>query len=358
MKVYLDNAATTPIDSNVLKAMMPYFKERFGNPASVHSWGQEAYQAIDKAREQVAKFLNCKFSEVIFTGSATESNNLAIKGLAKSHVVTTAIEHKSVLKTCKNFKTTYLKYNFSLKDLEKAITPKTDLVSIMYANNETGEILPIKEIGKIVKKHNVYFHVDAVQAINWFKIDLTNIDLLTFSGHKIYGPKGVGVLYVRQGVPLKPIITGGAHELGLRAGTENVAGIVGLGEAVNSLSKCNAKVKKLKDKLVKGALKIKGVKLNGSGLPNIANLSFDGVEGEGLAIALDQEGVGVSTGSACTSEALVPSHVLMAMGLSHEQTHSSLRFSLGKHTTAKEIDYVLKVLPKVLNRLRKISGYV
>lgn len=382
-KIYLDCAATTPIDDMVLKKMMPYLKDKYGNPSSIHQFGQETAQAVDKARIQVAKFLNCKPLEIIFTGSASESDNLAIRGLIRKgdHIITTKIEHKAVLETCKDLeskgiKVIYLpvdKYGLiNLKDLEKNITPKTKLVSIMYANNEIGAVQSIKEIGQLIaeinknKEHRIYFHSDAVQAANWFKLNVDNlgVDLLTLSGHKIYGPKGVGVLYMRQGTPISPLITGGDHEWGLRAGTENVAGIVGTGEAISQITKSKAqvsKIEKLRDKLVKNILKIPGSKLNGpikkeNRLPNIANFSFQGVEGEGLVISLDQEGIAVSTGSACTSKALLPSHVLKAMGLSELQAHSSLRVSLGKHTTIKEIDYLLRILPRVIKRLRKISG--
>lgn len=394
-KIYLDYAATTSMDKAVVKAMEPYFSERYGNPASIHSWGQKTQAAIDEARKQVVDFLNCKSSEIIFTGSASESDNFAIRGLLKAlkrrkrtgekiHIITSQIEHKAVLETCYDLekdgvKVTYLPVGkdgiINLDDLKAEITPETDLVSIMYVNNETGAIQPIKKIGNLLeeinktKEHRIFFHTDAVQAVNWLNCDPSElkVDLLALSGHKIYGPKGVGVLYIRQGTPISPIITGGDQEWGLRAGTENVAGIVGLGAAISLLSKkekrqTGAKVKKLRDKLVKRVLlKIPDSNLNGSTkaeerAPHIANFSFRGVEGEGLVISLDQEGIAVSTGSACTSRALKPSHVLMAMGLSELEAHSSLRVSLGKYTTEKEINYFLKILPRVVERLRKISG--
>jgi len=405
-KIYLDYAATTPIDKKVLRAMGPYFGlpagERYGNPASIHSWGQEAQAAIDKAREQAANLLNCKFSEIVFTGSASESDNLAIRGLLKAlkrrkktgekvHIITSQIEHKAVLETChdlalngldgRRVKVTHLPVGrdgiINLDDLKAEIIPETDLISIMYVNNETGAIQPIKKIGRLLeeinktKEHRIFFHTDAVQAVNWLDCDVKElkVDLLTLSGHKIYGPKGVGGLYVRQGTPISPLITGGDQEWGLRAGTENVAAIVGLGTAIAEIRNSKGpepshlteirNVKKLRDKLIMGVLKISGSKLNGElkkMAPHIANFSFRGVEGEALVISLDQEGIGVSTGSACTSRALAPSHVLMAMGLSDLEAHSSLRASLGKYTTVKEIDYFLKVLPKVIERLRKISG--
>ena len=396
-KVYLDFAATTPIDKKVMKAMEPYFIKKYGNPSSIHSFGQETQAAIDKAREQVAKFLNCKLLEVVFTGSASESDNLAIRGLLKAlkrrkqegekiHIITSQIEHKAVLETCKDLekegaKVTYLPVGkdgiINIDDLKAEIIPETDLVSIMYVNNEMGAIQPIKEIGHLLeeinktKEHRIFFHIDAVQAANWLSCDTEElkVDLLTLSGHKIYGPKGVGILYIRQGTPISPIITGGDQEWGLRAGTENVANIAGMGAAVeqiknpaNSAGRRQSKVKsikKLRDKLVNGFLKIPGSKLNGileKVTPHIANFSFKGVEGEALVMSLDQKGIAVSTGSACTSRALLPSHVLMAMGLSELEAHSSLRVSLGKYTTEKEINYFLKTLPKVVERLRKISG--
>ncbi len=402
-KVYLDYAATTPIDPRVFKAMEPYLKDKYGNPSSIHSFGQETQAAIEIAREKVTKFLNCKPLEIVFTGSASESYILAIWGLikglqrakrggGKTHIITSKIEHKAVLETCKDLekegiKITYLPVDsdglINLDDLEAEIIPETDLVSIMYVNNEVGSVQPIRKIGKLIadinknKEHTpphqrfggggkIYFHTDAVQAANWLNcnIEELGVDLLTLSGHKIYGPKGIGILYMRQGTPISSLITGGDHEWGLRAGTENVAGIVGMGEAIEQVKSQKSKlrgIEKLREKLVKEVLKIEGSKLNGptkkeNRTPHIANFSFKGVEGEGMVISLDQEGIAVSTGSACSSKALMPSHVLMAMGLSELEAHSSLRVSLGKYTTEKEIDHFLKVLPKVVERLRKISG--
>ncbi len=392
-RIYLDYAASTPVDKRVLKAMEPYFSEKYGNPGSIHSFSQETQAAIDKARDQVAKFLHCKSSEIVFTGSASESDNLAIRGLLKAlkrrkragkkiHIITSQIEHKAVLETCHDLekdgiKITYLPVGsdgiINLDDLKAEITPETDLVSIMYVNNETGAIQPIKKIGRLLeeinktKEHRIFFHTDAVQATNWLSCDVDElkIDLLTLSGHKIYGPKGIGVLYIRQGTPISPLITGGDQEWGLRAGTENIANIVGIGEAIaeiTSLRLVTRRVKKLRDKLAKEVLsKIPDSKLNGptkpeERTPHIVNISFKGVEGEGLVISLDQEGIGVATGSACTSQALEPSHALLAMGLSHLEAHSSLRISLGKYTTESEINYFLKILTKVVERLRKISG--
>jgi cysteine desulfurase len=332
-------------------------------------------------------------SEIIFTGSATESDNLAIRGLIKSlqrtkrtgekiHIITTAIEHKAVLETCadlekRGVKITYLPVGpdgiINLDDLKSEITPETDLVSIMYANNEVGSVQPIEKIGRIIaeenkhKEHKIYFHTDAVQAANWLNCDVKElgVDLLTLSGHKIYGPKGIGVLYIKDKTPILPIITGGSHEWGLRPGTENVANIVGMGEAIGKIQSTKReiqnKIEKLRNKLIKNVLKINGARLNGTNekekrVVNIVNFSFMGVEGESLVISLSEEGIGVSTGSACTSHNLMPSHVIMAMGSSELMAHSSLRVSLGKYTTPQEIDYFLKILLKIINKLRKISG--
>ena len=394
--VYFDSAATTPLDASILKKMLPYLKDKYGNPSSLHKFGREAAEAVDEARQQVAKFLGCKETEVIFTGSASESDNLAIRGLIKAlrdrkregekiHIITSSIEHKAVLETCKDLEDEGVRVSYlpvgpdgliNLDDLEAEITPETDLISIMYANNEMGAVQPIKKIGQLIAKinkteeHLTYFHTDAVQAANWLNCNVNElgVDLLTLSGHKIYGPKGVGILYVKEGTPLSPLVTGGDQEWKLRAGTENVAAIVGMGTAIAQLNNAASlrlvtrRVKKLREKLVADVLiRIPGSKLNGpqnpeDRLPNIVNFSFEGVEGEALVLALDQEGIAVSTGSACTSSALLPSHILMAMGLSDLEAHSSLRVSLGKYTTLAEINYFLKVLPKIVERLRKISG--
>jgi cysteine desulfurase len=392
-KIYLDYSATTPLDNSILKKMMPYLENKFGNASSIHKFGQEASEAIDEARIKVAKFLNCKPTEIIFTGSASESDNLAIRGVIKAirrkkqtgdkiQVITTKIEHKAVLEVFKDLekegvKVVYLPVGpdglINLDDLKAEITPETDLISVMYANNEVGSIQSIKKIGKIVsevnkiEEHPIYFHTDAVQAANWLDLDVNSlgVHLLTLSGHKIYGPKGVGALYVREGTPIMPIIIGGSHEWGLRAGTENVAGIVGMGAAISQIKHTKAntlEMLKLKEKLIKGVLtNVQGSRVNGprkieDQLPSIVNFSFLGVEGESLVIALDQEGFATSTGSACTSTALMPSHVLIAMGLIDLDAHSSLRISLGKYTTMKEIDLFIKTLPKVVEKLRKISG--
>lgn len=406
-KIYLDCAATTPVDQKVLKAMQPYFSDKFGNAGSIHSFGQEAQIAIDEARQKTADFLGCSSQEIIFTGSATEADNLAILGLIqalkkrkregeKIHIISSFIEHKAVLSPLgwleeafgkggglekeKDVKVAYLPVSpegiIDIESLEKEIIPETDLVSVMYANNEMGAIQPIKKIGALIEKinkdkeHPIFFHTDAVQAANYLDCEVNNlkVDLMTLSGHKIYGPKGVGALYVRKGVPLAPLIYGGDQEWGLRAGTENAAAIVGFGEAIAAIAAASrrlsaiSRIEKLRNKLIDGILyKIPDSKLNGplpgkDRLPNNANISFQGIEGESIVISLDMEGVAVSTGSACTSKALKPSHVLVAMGLAEEWTHSSIRFSLGKYTTAKEINYVIRILPSIVKRLRSISG--
>ncbi len=387
-KVYLDYAATTPIAKEVMEEMLLYLKDNFGNPSSIHSFGQKSQEAIDKAKEQVAGFLNCSESEVIFTGSATEANNMALFGIAKhgTHIITTKIEHSAILEPCKQLEKQGVEITYLPVDkdglvkvfaLENAIKENTILVSIMYANNEVGTIQPIVEIGKLIQKTNssskfqvpsskILFHTDAVQAINYLDCDVEKlgVDLLTLSGHKIYGPKGVGALYIKKGVKINPIIFGGGQEQGLRPGTQNVAGIVGLGKAIEQVPSSKfqvSRITELRDKLIEGILKnVSDSKLNGSRenrLPNNVNFSFNGVEGESIVIALDQEGIATATGSACSSRSLEPSHVLLAMGLSAEEAHSSLRLTLGRYTTEEEIDKVLEVLPAIINRLRKISGY-
>lgn len=399
-KIYLDNAATTPTDKDVFEAMKPFFCEKFGNASSAHQFGREARDAIGKARGQVANFLACEPREVIFTSCATESNNLTIKGVVrkirqtfrqsqgvnfKPHIITSAIEHHCVLHACEALEKdglaeiTYLSVDkeglVEIKEVEKAIKENTVLISIMYANNEIGTIQPIEKIGELVKKINeskdqnlkskVYFHVDAVQAVNYLdcNVDKLGADLLSISAHKFYGPKGVGALYIRKGTPIARIQDGGEQEFKLRSGTYNTPGIVGLGKAI-SMADCQSeeveKIKNLKDKLVESVLKnVPNSRLNGSlekRLPNNANFSFPGAEGEAILLSLDLEGIAVSTGSACASENLNPSHVLTAIGLGPEDSHSSIRFSLGKYTTEYDIDYVLEVLPRVIDRLRKISG--
>ncbi|MDD5146151.1 MAG: cysteine desulfurase family protein [Candidatus Pacebacteria bacterium] len=382
-KVYLDYAATTPLDSEIKKAMLPYMDKEFGNASSLHSFGRMAKEAIEKARQQVAVFLNCRPDEIIFCGSATEADNLAILGAVKiaqkkglkPHIITTAIEHSAVLEPFgqlekEGVEVSYLSVGpegiVRVGDIEKVLKPNTVLVSVMYANNEIGTIQPIAEIGTLLKKQSqkIIFHTDAVQAANYLGCDVQKlqVDLLTLSGHKIYGPKGAGVLFIRKGIAIEPMIYGGHQENGYRSGTENVAGVVGLGEAVGQIQKTKNEIqniKRLRDELISNILQnISKTSLNGSReqrLPNNANISFAGAEGESILMALDQEGIAVSTGSACASGSLEPSHVLMALGLSPEKAHGSVRFTLGKYTTEQEIAYVLKVLPKVIERLRGIS---
>ena len=404
--IYLDYASTTPLDPRVFAAMKPYFQEKFGNPMSLHLFGREASEAVEKARKQVADFFGCEPSEIIFTSGATESNNLAIKGVTigyasplkknklKPHIITTQFEHSCVLNACKKLEEqgmaeiTYLPVGkegvINIKEVQRAIKKNTILVSVMYVNNEIGTVQPIKEIGKLITKINenrgtkparnasrseaggIIFHTDAVQAINYLdcKVDNLGTDLLTASAHKIYGPKGIGCLYVRKNTPIRRIQDGGGHEAGLRAGTLNVPGIVGLGAALELADKERKKnykiVEKLRDHLISRIMKeIKGAKLNGSKIkriPNNANFTFKDAEGEGMLLGLDMQGIAVSTGSACSAGDLRPSHVLMAIGLSEEESHGSLRVTLGKHTTKQEVDYFINALKEVVARLRKIAG--
>ncbi len=378
-KIYLDNASTTPVEKEVLKEMIPYFSEKFGNPSSIHGLGQEAKVAIDKSRKKIANFLGCDSEEVIFTGSATEANNIFIRGVLGSfenpHVITSAIEHDAVLKTVKKSGVDYtvLKVDedgfVNPEDLKKKIKKETVLVSVMYANNEIGTIEPIKRIGEMIEKENegrdrkILFHTDAAQAAGYLScnVDELGVDGLTLSGHKIYGPKGVGVLYKGSSVNMRPIIYGGGQEEGLRSGTYNTPLIVGMAKAVELIKEKNKKEKteELRDYLIREVLKIKDASLNGpkkSRLPNNTNFSFQGAEGESLVMILDQEGISTSTGSACSSKTLEPSHVLKAIGLKDLQAHSSLRVSLGRKTTKKDLDKFLAVLKEAVERLRKISG--
>jgi len=381
-RIYLDHAATTPVREEALKAMQPYFSQKFGNASSLHSFGREARDAIENARAKIAKIINADPEEIIFTSGGTEADNFAIKETAfsnkdksKNEIITSKMEHDAVLESCKmlekaGFKITYLNVNkegiADLEQLKKTITLKTILVSIMHANNEIGTIQPIEEIAKICKTRGVYFHTDAVQTFCKEKIDVkkTNIDLLSASSHKIYGPKGVGFLYVRKGTNIQPLLSGGGHEFGLRSGTENVAGIVGFAKAAELMNKErekeNLRLKKLRDKLIQGILKIKGTNINGSlkqRLSNNVNVSFKGVEGEGIVLKLDKYGIAVSTGSACSSRSLEPSHVLLALGLSHLDAHGSLRITLGKSNTEKDIKHLLSVLPQIIEELRRISPF-
>jgi len=376
--IYLDNAATTPLDDRVLEAMKPYFSLKFGNASSLHQKGQEAKMALEESRAIIAKSINAKIDEIIFTSGGTESNNLAIKGLAfaypdKKHIIISSIEHDCVLNACKflekqGYKITYLNADsegfIDLKELEKAITKDTLLISIIHGNNEIGTIQDLEEIGKICRAKKVYFHTDACQSYTKTLIDVKkqNLDLVTLNAHKIHGPKGVGALYLREGIKIIPLAHGGGHEKNRRSGTENIPGIVGFAEAVKIARKSDVeKMRKLRDKLISGLEKISMARLNGprgeKRLANNVNFSFENVEGEAVGGYLDAEGICSSTGSACSSKSLEPSHVLLAIGLKPEQAHGSLRLSLGKLNTEEEIDYVLEILPKVIEKLRKISPF-
>ncbi|MGE5508965.1 MAG: cysteine desulfurase NifS [Chitinophagales bacterium] len=378
--VYLDHAATTPTAPAVVEAMLPYFTERFGNPSSIYGWGREARQAMEEAREKVARSLGALPQEIIFTGGGSEADNTAIKGVALAnrnkgnHIITSAIEHHAVLDACGclgelGFEITYVPVDqygmIDPDDVRKAITPKTTLITIMTANNEVGTIEPIAEIGRIAREHNVTFHTDAVQAVGSIPInvDELGVDLLSLSAHKLYGPKGVGVLYARRGVRFSQLIHGGGQERKRRAGTENVPGIVGLGKAIeiamDGLAPRAKALAEMRDRLVKGVMeRIPRVKYNGhptNRLPNNASLCFEFVEGESLLLNLDLQGIAASSGSACTSGALEPSHVLLAMGISHEIAHGSLRMTLGRDNTQEDIDYVLETLPGIVEKLRAMS---
>jgi len=379
-RIYLDYAATTPTHPDVVKAMLPYFTEAFGNPSSIHSYGQEAKGAIEEARVKIASLLSARGEEIAFTSGGTEADNFAITGVAfanesrGNHIITSSVEHHAVIETCKflerrGFRVTYLPVDgyglVDLDDVRKAITDKTILISVMRANNEMGTIEPIAEIDKIAKEAGVYFHTDAVQAVGHIPVDVDElgVDLLSMSAHKLYGPKGVGALYIRKGTKLTPFMHGGGQERQRRASTENVPGIVGFGKAAElarqEISEEAERLTRLRDRLVKGLLeRIDHTRLNGHPimrLPNNVNVSVDFVEGESMLLNLDLEGICASTGSACSSSSLEPSHMLLAIGLSHEQAHGSLRFSLGKWTTEEEIERVLDVLPGVVAKLRAMS---
>ncbi|MCX6720468.1 MAG: cysteine desulfurase family protein [Candidatus Staskawiczbacteria bacterium] len=386
-KIYLDYASTTPVDKRVIKAMEPFLTKNYGNTMSLHSFGQEAKLALENSRQVLADLINAKPNEIIFTGSATESNNQALKGVAlrerseskggqyKNHIIISAIEHACIMESAKwlaknGFEITKLpvdKYGMvNPEDVKKAITPKTILVSVMHTSNEIGTIEPIAEIGKICREKGVYFHTDAVQSFGKIAIDVKkyNIDLLTGSAHKMYGPKGIALLYVREGVKIEPILHGGGQENGLRSSTVNVPAIVGFAKAAElckvEMKKEGARQIKLRDKAIKEILKIKGTRLNGHSenrLPNNINVSFPYIEGESLIIRLDLEGIACSTGSACSSYKLEPSYVLLAIGLKPEEAHGSLRISLGRFTTEKEINHLLKVLPKIVKQLELMSPF-
>lgn len=379
-RIYMDNAATTRVSEPVAQAMMPYLTEVFGNPSSVHSFGREARKALDHARAQVAQALGAEPKEIYFTGCGTESDNWAIRGAAYAHkdkgnhIITTTIEHHAVLHTCEQlekegFEVTYLDVDeyglVDVKALEAAIRPTTVLITVMAANNEIGTLEPIEEIGRVAREHKVLFHTDAVQAIGSVPFDVKrmNIDMLSLSGHKFHAPKGVGALYIRSGVKIDRFIRGGAQERGQRAGTENLASIVGMGRAIElatqNLEAHNAKLSALRDRLIQGILSnIPEVRLNGHPtmrLPGNVNVSIRYIEGESLLLSLDLKGIAASSGSACTSGSLDPSHVLLAIGLPHEIAHGSLRFSLSEENTEAEVDYVIDTLREIVDRLRAMS---
>lgn len=379
-KIYFDHAATTAMNPQVVEAMVPYFTENFGNPSSIYEIARKNKQALDESRDKIAKLLGADPKEIYFTSGGTESDNWAIKGIADAyrnkgnHIITSAIEHHAVLHTCeylesKGYEVTYLPVNefgqVDPQDVLKAIKDNTILISIMYANNEIGTIQPIEEIGKIAREKGIVFHTDAVQAVGHIPIDVkkANVDLLSLSGHKFHGPKGVGVLYIRKGIKIKPLLHGGAQERGRRGGTENVPGIVGVAKAlelaVENMEENNKKMIELRDYIIKGiSSKIDHVKLNGhptDRLPNNINFTFDFIEGESLLLLLDMKGIYASSGSACTSGSLDPSHVLLAIGLPHERAHGSLRITLGDENTKEEADYLLEVLPPIVQRLRDMS---
>ena len=379
-KVYADNAATTAVSPEVLEAMLPFYKEVYGNPSSLYSLGQEAKKPLEEARETVAQCLGAQPREIYFTSCGTESDNWAIKGAAhamrrkgKTHIVTSAFEHHAVLHTCQalekeGFTVTYLPVHENgivrPEELEAALTENTGLVTIMYANNEIGTIQPIPEIGAICKRHGVLFHTDAVQAAGQVPIDVQeqNIDLLSLSGHKLHAPKGVGALYIRSGVVIQNLLDGGAQERGKRGGTENVASIVGLATALKracaTMEERRVKLTAMRDKLIDGLSKIERCRLNGDRehrLPGNVSFCFQGVEGESLLLMLDLKGISASSGSACTSGSLDPSHVLLAIGLPHDVAHGSLRLSFGDENTMEDIDYILETVPPIIERLRSIS---
>lgn len=378
--IYVDNAATTAMSDAAIKALTPYLKGVYGNPSSLHTVGQIAKEALDAARAKIAKCINCEPREIYFTSGGSESDNQAIRSAAlngarkgKKHIISTAFEHHAVLHTLKKlekegFEVTYLNVHenglITAEEVEKAMRPDTALVTVMFANNEVGTIEPIAEIGALCRQKGVVFHTDAVQAAGHIPVDVKaqNIDMLSLSAHKFHGPKGVGALYCRRGIPLLTFVEGGAQERGKRAGTENVGGIysmaVALTEACGNMQKNAEKQKKLRDKLIDGLLKIPHSRLNGDiekRLPNNVNICFEGIEGESLLLLLDAKGICASSGSACTSGSLDPSHVLLALGLPHEVAHGSLRLSLSEYNTEEEIDFIIREVPKVVEYLRNIS---
>lgn len=378
--IYLDHAATTGVRPEALEEMLPYFSEKMGNPSSIYFLGQETKKAVELARERVAKALGAEPSEIFFTAGGSEADNLAIKGVAMAnsnkgkHIITSKIEHPAVLNTCKylskmGFEISYIDVDedgkIKLDELKSAIREDTILISVMFANNEIGTIQPIKEIGEIAKEKNIYFHTDAVQAVGNVKIDVKdmNITMLSLSAHKFYGPKGTGVLYIKKGTRIDSLIHGGAQEGKKRAGTENVAGIVGLGKAIEladqDLDRYNTKLLKLRERLIEGVMNnIPHVKLNGhrnDRLPGNVNFSFSFIEGESLLLMLNLKGICGSSGSACSSGSLDPSHVLMAIGLDHATAHGSLRLTIGEENTEEDIDYTIEALKEVVEKLRIMS---
>lgn len=378
-RIYLDYAATTPVDERVAKSMLPYLTKKFGNTMSLHSFGQEAKIALEESREAVADLIGARSEEVFFTSSATESNNLALKGVAfardKGHIIISAIEHPCILESAEwlksqGFEITKVKVDkygqVNPEDIRRAIKKNTILVSIIHASNEIGTIQPIEKIGAICKEKGILFHTDAAQSFGKVPIDVNkmNVDLLTASSHKMYGPKGVALLFVKKGVKIEPILHGGGQESGLRSSTINIPAIVGFAKACSlcqkEMGKESKRITELRDKIIRNVLKIKGSYLNGhpkNKLPNNANFRFDFIEGESLAIKLDLQGIACSTGSACSSMTLEPSHVLLALGLEPGQAHGSLRVSLGRFTTEKEVSRLLKILPGIIKQLRQISPF-
>ena len=379
-RVYLDYNATTPVEPQVLDAMLPYFSVEFGNAASIHTVGQRARPAVETARDQIAALLGARSQEIVFTSGGTESDNHAIFGIVRSapgatkHIITTSIEHEAVLNTCQALEkegvvVTYLPVNseglITVEQAEEAIRPHTVLITIMHANNELGTVQPLAEIGKLATQRDIYFHTDAVQSAGKLPFDIKTlgVDLLSISGHKFYAPKGIGALYIRGGSRLQQLLYGGHHQRGFRPGTENVPGIVGLGKAAElarlAFASDAERVGNLRDKLEQGlAAHIPDSHVNASRAPrtpNTTNLTFPGIEGEAMVIALDMKGIAVSTGAACSSGAVEPSHVLTAIGLSADDARASIRFSLGRHTTAAEIDYALEAVPAAVAQLRELS---
>jgi cysteine desulfurase len=377
--IYFDNAATTKTDEKVVKEMLPYFTEKYGNASSVHMAGQEAKAALELSRKTIAKAINAKSHEIYFTSGGTESNNLALKGLffsnypEKNHIITTKIEHDCVLNSCKwlekqGAKITFLNVDkdgfVNLEELKKAITEKTILVSVIHGNNEIGTIQDLEKIGKICKEKNVLFHTDACQSFTKTELDVKkqNIDLVTLNSHKIHGPKGVGALYIREGIKITPIMHGGGHERKIRSGTENIPGIVGFAKAVDIANKKDIEhMTKLRNKIIEGILKIPNTRLNGDKekrLCNNINISFRNIEGESIGGYLETYSIFISTGSACASHSLEPSHVLLSLGLSPLEANSSVRISISKYTTEQEVEYFLEKIKKIVEKLRKISPLV